>query len=291
MIKTLTSLLSLCLVTALSLKATAQDENSLLWKISGKGLQQPSYLFGTIHLMCPQDIKITETMQVAITASDQMVLELDMDEPGIMQEMMATSRMQDGTTIKSLLSEEDYQLLEKFLMDSLGMPLQSMASMKPMLLSTVVMLPVLECQPGSYELSLVSAAQKQNMEIFGLETVADQIAIFDAIPLTEQGAYLVESIRAYEKTAEETRNMIRLYQEENVSELYQMIHENMAEMEGGENTLLTDRNRKWIPSMEEMAQEKPTFFAVGAGHLGGPEGIIILLRKAGYKVEAVNETL
>ena len=65
----------------------------------------------------------------------------------------------------------------------------------------------------------------------------------------------------------------------------------MADVEAGENVLLTDRNREWIPSMEEMAQEKPTFFAVGAGHLGGPEGIIILLRKAGYKVEAVNETL
>jgi len=291
MIKTLTLLLCLCLSSVICQTATAQDENSLLWKISGKGLKQPSYLFGTIHLMCPQDIKITETMQAAITACDQMVLELDMDDPGIMREMMATSQMQDGTTIRSLLSEEDYQLLEDFLMDSLGMPLPAMASMKPMLLSTVVMLPVLECQPGSYELSLVSAAQEQDMEILGLETVADQAAIFDAIPLTEQGEYLVESIRTYEKTTEETREMIRLYQEENVNELYRLIHESMADVEAGEDALLTNRNRKWIPSMEEMAQENPTFFAVGAGHLGGPEGVITLLRKAGYQVEAVHETL
>lgn len=291
MIKTLTSLLYLYLVTALNLTATAQEDNSLLWKISGQGIDKPSYLFGTIHLMCPQDIKITDAMQAAIANSEQMVMELDMDEPGMMQNMMASSTMQDGTTLKSLMSDEDYQLLEKFMMDSIGAPLQPMATMKPMLLSTIVMLPVLKCQPGSYELSLVSAAQDQDIEILGLETVADQVAIFDAIPLEEQSDYLVKSIREYEKTAEETRNMIRLYREENVSQLYQIIHENMAEMEGGEDALLTDRNQKWIPMMEEMAAKKATFFAVGAGHLGGPEGVITLLRKAGYQVEAVHETL
>ena len=289
--RTLTYLLSLYLLTALSFPAQAQEDNSLLWKISGKGLDKPSYLFGTIHLMCPQDIKITDAMQAAIANAEQMVLELDMDEPGIMQNMMASAMMQDGTTLKSLLNEEDYQLLEKFMMDSLGMPLQAMATMKPMLLSTVVMLPVLKCQPGSYEMSLVNAAKEKEMEVHGLETVADQIAIFDAIPLEDQSDYLVKSIREYEETAEETRNMIRFYQEENVSELYQMIHESMAEMEGGEDALLTNRNRKWIPAMEAMAVEKATFFAVGAGHLGGPEGVIALLKKAGYKVEAVNETL
>lgn len=289
--RTLTYLLSLYLLTALSFSAQAQEDNSLLWKISGKGLDKPSYLFGTIHLMCPQDIKITDAMQAAIANAEQMVLELDMDEPGIMQNMMASAMMQDGTTLKSLLNEEDYQLLEKFMMDSLGMLLQAMATMKPMLLSTVVMLPILKCQPGSYEMSLVNAAKEKEMEVHGLETVADQIAIFDTIPLEDQSDYLVKSIREYEETAEETRNMIRFYQEENVSELYQMIHESMAEMEGGEDALLTNRNRKWIPAMEAMAVEKATFFAVGAGHLGGPEGVIALLKKAGYKVEAVNETL
>ena len=291
MAKTRISLLSLYLITIFAFPAQAQEDNSLLWKISGNGLEKPSYLFGTIHLMCPQDIKITEAMQAAIANSEQMVLELDMDEPGIMQEMMASSMMQDGTTLKSLLTKEDYQLLEQFMKDSLGMPLQAMATMKPMLLSTIVMLPVLKCQPGSYEMTLVNAAKEKEMEVHGLETVADQIAIFDAIPLKEQSDYLVKSIREYEETAEETRNMIRFYQEKKLSELYQMIHESMAEMEGGEDALLTDRNQKWIPQMEQMANDKPTFFAVGAGHLGGSNGVIQLLKQAGYRVEAMHKSL
>jgi hypothetical protein len=288
MLRLLTFVFTCCLLVNFS---HAQDANSLLWKISGKGLEQPSYLFGTIHLICPQDIRITESMQSAIATSEQLVLELDMDEPGIMQEMMSASMMQDGTTLRSLLSEEDYQFLEKFMQDSLGMPLQAVAGMKPMMLSTVTILPVLNCQPGSYEMSLVNAAKEQDIDVYGLETIADQIAIFDAIPLEDQSDYLVKSIREYDETVQETKNMIRLYQEENVSGLYQMIHESMAEIKGGEDALLTDRNRKWIPAIEEMAAEKPTFFAVGAGHLGGPEGVITLLKKAGYKVEAVNETL
>ncbi|MFP4096865.1 MAG: TraB/GumN family protein [Cyclobacteriaceae bacterium] len=284
---TLTLLSALTFLFSFINPAHAQKEKSLLWKISGKGLEKPSYLFGTIHLMCPQDIKITEAMQSAMSATEQLVLELDMDEPGIMQEMMSASMMKDGTTIKSLLSEEDYQLLENFMKDSLGMPLQSLAGMKPMLLSTVFMLPVLQCQPGSYEMSLVQAAKEHEMEVFGLETVADQIAVFDAIPLKEQSAYLVKSIKEYDQTKHEIKDMIRLYQTQDVDGLYKMINKSMAEMENAEDALLNDRNLKWLPQIEETAKEKPTFFAVGAGHLAGPQGVITLLRKAGYEVEAV----
>jgi len=125
----------------------------------------------------------------------------------------------------------------------------------------------------------------------GLETVEDQIAAFDAIPLEEQVAYLVESIREYDATVQEVQDMISDYQAQDISSLYQMINESMAEMEGGEDALLTDRNLRWIPQMEQMAKDKPTFFAVGAGHLGGPQGVIKLLQEAGYQVDTVPERL
>lgn len=226
-------------------------------------------------------------MQEALSASDQLVLELDMDEPGIMQEIMGASMMQDGTTLQSLLSEQDYQMVENFLKDSVSIPIQAMSTMKPMLMSSVVMLPILNCQPGSYEMKLVQAAAEQEMEVFGLEKVADQIAVFDAIPLKEQSAYLVKSIREYDQTVGEIESLLEKYRQQDIQKLYKLIHESMAEMEGAEKALLDDRNQKWLPQIEKMAKEKPTFFAVGAGHLAGPKGVISLLKKAGYQVEAV----
>ncbi len=277
--------LSLGILT--SLHTSAQDTKSLLWKISGNGLEKPSYLFGTIHLMCPDDIKITDAMQEGLQVTEQLVLELDMDEPGMMQEMMAASMMQDGTNLQSLLSENDYQLVEQYLKDSVGIPIQAVGTMKPILLSTVVMLPLLGCQPGSYEMKLVEAAKQNEMEIYGLENVGDQIAEFDAIPLDEQSDYLVKTIREYDQSVDEIESLLKNYEQQDIQNLYKLIHESMADMEGAEKALLEDRNKKWLPMMEEMAKEKPSFFAVGAGHLGGPQGVINLLKASGYKVEAV----
>ncbi|MEK6476442.1 TraB/GumN family protein [Catalinimonas sp. 4WD22] len=286
--KKLTQILSFIGLFALTAwNASAQNNKSLLWQISGKGLEKPSYLYGTIHLMCPGDIKITPKMQEALDASEQLVLELDMDEPGIMQEMMAASMMQDGTTLQSLLSEDDYNMVSEYLQDSVGVPMQAMSKMKPMLLSSVIMIPILDCQPGSYEMKLVQAAQQQEMEVYGLETIADQIAVFDAIPLKEQSDYLVKTIREYDESVDEIESMLNKYNQQDIQGLYQMVHDSMADMEGAEEALLDDRNQKWLPLIEEMAKEKASFFAVGAGHLGGPKGVIKLLKEAGYTVNAV----
>lgn len=268
----------------------AQDDNSLLWQIFGNGLAQPSYLFGTIHLMCPDDIQVTEAMESALKDSEKVVMEVDMDEPNIMMDMQKAAMMTDGTTLNDLLSEEEYQMVGNYLQDSLKIPIQALNTMKPLMLSMLTFLDVLDCQPGSYEMVLTQRAKSQEKEVLGLETIEDQTAVFDAIPLEEQSDYLVEAIEKYDETVAETESMIDAYQKGSVSELYDITHEAMKDMENAEKALLTDRNQKWIPTMEEMVKQQPTFFAVGAAHLGGTQGVIALLKEKGYTVEPINDT-
>jgi len=281
----------IALITALvplSTLVQAQDDNSLLWQISGNGMAQPSYLFGTIHLMCPDDIQVTEAMESALEKSEKVVMELDMDEPNIMMETQKAAMMTDGTTLNDLLSEEEYQMVGNYLQDSLKIPIQMLNTMKPLMLSTLTFLDVLDCQPGSYEMILAQRAKSQEKEVLGLESVEDQIAVFDAIPLEEQSDYLVEAIEKYDETVAETESMIEAYQTGSVTKLYNITHEAMQDMKDAEKVLLTDRNLKWIPKMEEMLKQQPTFFAVGAAHLGGPQGVIALLREQGYTVEPID---
>ena len=266
----------------------AQDDDALLWEISGNGLAQPSYLFGTIHLLCPDDIKITEAIKNAMSDAKQLVLELDLDEPGVMNAMQQAAMMTDGTTLNDLLSEEEYEKVGKYLQDSLSIPIQALNTMKPIMLSTLMYLDVLDCQPGSYEMNLTQLAQDQDKEVLGLEVVEDQVKAFDFIPLEEQSDYLVEAIEQYDKTISEISSMIEAYKNGQLSRLNDLTQESMKEMKGAEEALLTSRNQKWIPSIENMAKEQATFFAVGAGHLGGAQGVIALLREQGYTVEAIN---
>ena len=129
-------------------------------------------------------------------------------------------------------------------------------------------------------------AKAQGNEVEGLETVAEQMAMFDRFPYEDQADDIVEMISDMDKTRSIYRNLVDLYKEEDLNGLSEM----MDEYFNGPNEkdiLLIERNQKWIPMMESIAKKQPTFFGVGAGHLGGDLGVIALLKRAGYTVTPV----
>lgn len=271
----------------ISLYTNAQNlENSLLWKISGNGLSQPSYLFGTVHITC--DATLSTKVNTALDATKQLYLELDMDDPNMMKEMMGGMAMKDGATMTSLLSSEDYKLVEDFIKSKTGMPLKMLDSYKPFLVSAMLMPAMLDCKAQSIEQSLIDATKKQNEEIFGLETVQEQLDVFDAIPYKEQMEDLLASAKDnMANDRAEYKKMMELYNAQKLNELMAFMKSSKNKTASHDDVLLINRNKNWIPRIEKIAKEKPTLFGVGAGHLGGENGVIMLLRKKGYKVEAV----
>jgi uncharacterized protein YbaP (TraB family) len=268
-------------------RGQSASEKSMLWEISGKGLSKPSFLFGTIHAICAEDLVVTEAIRSRISASQQLYLELDMDDPGMFANMQQMMLMQDGTTLKSLLSEDEYKLVNTYFTDSLGMPLALLNTVKPFFLTSMMLPSVLNCQPASWETSLTQLAQAKGTEVKGLETVGEQLAFFDKIPYKDQAAMLVESLKDSGKSKEEFRAMVDLYKQGDIEGIQKLITDQSAGIGKYDQLLVTERNNHWVPVIRKAAGEKPTFFAVGAGHLGGTNGLIRLLRKAGYKVKPV----
>ena len=122
-------------------------------------------------------------------------------------------------------------------------------------------------------------ARSQNKTVDGLETAAYQMSMFDSIPYDVQARMLVASIQQNDQGADEDyRKMIDLYKAQDITAMGALITEEGDELANYEQLLLTNRNRNWIPVMANMMSKKATFFAVGAGHLGGSKGVIALLR-------------
>lgn len=267
--------------------ANAQQlENSLLWKISGNGLKAPSYLFGTVHLTC--DASLNKNVLSALDATQQLYLELDMDDPNMMTKMMGGMTMKDGVTMTSLLSKEDYKLVNDFVKTNTGMPLSMMDRYKPFLVSAMLMPKMADCPVQSIEQSLIDVTKKQNEETYGLETFAEQFEVFDAIPYKDQMDDLLKSAKdnmASDKA--EYDKMMAMYNAQDLNGLMKLMSESDNKTTSHTDVLLVNRNKNWIPKIEKTAKEKPTFFGVGAAHLGGDNGVIMLLRKKGYTVEAV----
>lgn len=268
--------------------ANAQKlDNALLWKITGPGLSQPSYLFGTIHITC--DATLDAKTKKALDDTKQMYLELDMDDPNMQAEMMGGFMMKDGATMSSLASAEDFALVDAFLTKNVGMSAKMMNTFKPALISAMLYPKMIDCPMQSFEMELMKVAVAQEEEILGLESVADQMDVFDAIPYKEQMDELVKTAKSgLEKDKMEFAKLLAVYNSKDLEAMHKMMDESDNKMYSKfEDVMLDNRNKRWIAVIIAAAKTKPTFFAVGAAHLGGDNGVIKLLRKAGYKVEAV----
>jgi uncharacterized protein len=267
--------------------AAIPTEKSLLWEISGKGLSQPSYLYGTIHAICPSQLKVPSTLRSRLPRTQQVYLELDLDDPNVLLQSVQRMQLPPGQTLQTLMKPTDYAKLRQFVQQRLRLNIDRIQTIKPLLLSGLFTAPLLNCQPISWEEQLIEMARGQRIEILGLETVDEQIAAVDKVPLQQQVKMLMDIINQFGKSQQQMRQLISLYNQQDIATLHRVITDPKEVSIKFDTIFLRDRNRRWIPRIANIAQRKPTFFAVGAGHLGGAEGVIALLRRAGYTVKPV----
>lgn len=281
----LSAILTLCLsVFAIN----AQElENSTLWKIEGQDLKQASYLFGTIHMTC--DASLDNDVLKALDETTQIVLEIDMDDPSLQAKMMGGMYMKDGKRISDFVSAEDYKLIDSMITKEVGMPLKMLENMKPFFLISMLYPKFLDCPMQSFEQELMKIAAEQNEEILGLETIEEQMQVFEDIPYEDQVADLLRTAKdnlAYDRAT--MKKMMEIYTSEDINAMVDLMNDDSySAVAQHQDKLLNNRNKNWIPKIENFIKDQPTFFGVGAGHLAGEFGVINLLRKAGYKVTAV----
>lgn len=269
-------------------------EKSLLWEVTGNGLEQASYVYGTIHLISKSDFFFTKATEEAMERSDRFTFEIDMedmDDMGKIMPLMMKAFMEGDTTLSDLLNEEEYQLVSEHF-KKLGLPLMLLERIKPMFLSALtgeeLMMPGKEGgSMVSYEFEIMKKAQAKKKPIEGLETMAFQMSLFDKIPYIDQAQMLVESIKAPADTTAKNQLdlLVQTYKNQDIEAMVSMMDDKESGMGKYEDILLNNRNKNWIPAMEKMMKEKATFFAVGAGHLAGENGVIRLLRSAGYQLK------
>ena len=283
--------LSILALTCLSiLSINAQElENSTLWKIEGNGLEHASYVFGTIHITC--DATIENDVKKALDETTQIVLEIDMDDPAMTSKMMGGMYMKDGQKISDLVSEEEFAIIDALITKEVGMPLKMVETIKPFFLIAMLYPKMIDCPMQSFEQELIKIAVEQEEEINGLETIEDQMQVFEDIPYKDQVADLLKTAKDNLASDKETfKKMLELYEAENISAIVDMMDDDEnSSLAQHQDKLLENRNKNWISKISDYSKEQPTFYGVGAGHLAGEFGVINLLKDAGYTVTAVME--
>lgn len=275
------------LLVLLSNPGASAQEKSLLWKISGNGLAKPSFLFGTMHIICSTDYVWTTAMKNALAKSEKVCFEMDMDDMSLLMKVAEGLKDESGKKLSDYFTEEQYARLRQYVKDTLKMSLASFEGMKPMALQMMMSSRVGPCEdPVSYEERIMATAAKDKKEILGLETAEEQLKAIDIIPIDSTISEVLAVLENKADDGQEYTAMIKAYKAQDITALQKMIND--AEGYGDYTaTLLDDRNQKWISRMAGMMGKSSVFFGVGAGHLGGDKGVINLLRKQGYTVVAV----
>lgn len=263
-------------------------ESSLLWKIEGKDLKEDSYLFGTMHLIEKEYFLFPPKLDKLVKKSEVLVMELD----GLPNQAEALSlvMLKEGTFFDYFTTEQTDSIFvwaknELHMTEDIFR--KTMSKMKPFVVVQMATQMHFMGKTESYEMTLQNIAEKQKIEIEGLETIEEQMAIFDNMSKDDQAEMVMEGIRNPEASYETTKRMEKIYIGQNVDSLYLMIKEEGGFIEENEANFLDNRNKNWVPKIEEIIKSKKAFIAVGAGHLGGPNGVIRLLQKEGYTLTPV----
>ena len=275
-------------IQAQTVKTAASS--GLLYQISGKNLKKPSYLFGTIHLICEKDMFPAEKLKSYINQTEQMMLELDLDDPAVMQKATKGLMLPDGKTMKEYLKPAEYAKVDELFKNYLGVSFDRFQTFKPVLASVLLLTSpkVIGCQPPSaYDAFLAQTAMTNKMPILGLETVEAEFAALDSLPFDKQVEALNKMAADPEKSFGDFKSMYRIYLTQNSDELYNLTVKEFKAEGISQEKLLDERNANWIPVIEKNIAIKPSFIGVGGGHLGGVKGVVNLLRAKGYKLTPI----
>jgi uncharacterized protein YbaP (TraB family) len=277
-------LLPLAYVTKAQTAEVRPPARSLLWRITGGKLKQPSYLFGTAHLICPDQYKWTNEMKGALDQCSTLCLEMNITDQAQLMQVMAS--MTDSVRkLQEWFAPAQYAKVARYFSDSLHTDLARYSNMKPIALVGVMEEKVLDCpKPVSYEYKLLEAAQQKKMKVTGLEDGAETIAITAHITPESVVAEMQALAEGKSDSKSLHRQILDAYSMQDIGVVAAIAREELKEKV---LPLLDNRNQDWVKKMPVKMQEGSVFFAVGAGHLAGPDGLIHLLREAGYVVEPV----
>lgn len=263
----------------------AQTQNSLLWEITGNNIKQPSYLFGTIHMICEEDYVMTPVIENSLKNAKLFFAEIDLSNMGEL--MVMQKELMAKEPLSKRLSAKKYEELKVLLKETIDADISEFEKLSDVGITSMVMMKMFSCDsPKMYEMELMKQAMEQGKKMGGLETIHQQLEVMKKSMSID---YLYEMLKKMkEENKNSTKKMVELYKKQDLNELERYMYEEGGVKPEQFEDLLTKRNKNWVEQIPELIQENSVFFAVGAGHLGGKNGVIALLKAKGYQVKPIN---
>jgi uncharacterized protein len=255
---------------------------SLLWKVTGRTGEAPSYLYGTIHLKDPRVFEWKDSVYNKIDLCRAFAGEIDLNAVNLSKaaELML---LPHGQTLHDRFTQVEYSMLQQAVKTCSGYDLSLFDNLKPIAL---IALCYLNNSSSGLEATvdelLYQKAATGGKKISGLESIEEQIALMDKIP----DSYVIEYFSNLSEQESEFEKLIRCYQRADLDSIWLLLQDEESGVMLNDE-LIRSRNYRMAERIVPLISQQSTFIAIGSGHLPGAEGVIALLRKEGYTIEPV----
>lgn len=267
----------------------------LLWKVSDA--DSSVYLLGSFHLLAKSDYPLSADVDRAFERSTALVFEVapdDLDDPGVTARMLALASSDPASTVARVVPADLKASLDARLV-ALGLPPDRMAAYEPWFVDTVMVTQLGQragyAPEDGLDRALMARAKASGKPVSGLETVADQLATLDGIPVAEQVASLRDFLQEGDSAQAKLDELHDAWRRGDAVVLERLTRTDMRDLTPiTYQRLDVDRNRAWVPQLERMlarGRGGDVLAVVGALHLLGDDGLVELLRARGYRVERI----
>ena len=286
--KTCRRLLALGLLGCLTAHA-----GSPVWAIHGD--HNTVYLAGSVHLLKANDAALPAGFDRAYAGSRTLVMELDLGKVDAMAAagwMMDHGTLPEGSNLRKAIGDERYRRVATEA-GRLGLPMEMADRFAPWVLGLQLMELQyaqlgFESQAG-VEQQLEHRAQTDGKPMTGLETLSEQLGVFEALSPEEQAKFLDLVVSELHDVGSDTQAVVSAWRAGDAAKLASLLGEEYKSFPALYRVLVTDRNRRWVPQIEGLLKEKDNYFVVvGALHLVGDGGVLDLMRRDGFKAEQLN---
>ena len=269
--------------------ATSQvEKNALLWEVKSKDGKSLSYLYGTMHLMDAKLFYFPKKLEKLLLKSDFLCMEIaNINDSDLSPDALFLTDESLSDYFNTEQMDSIYRWAEQSMLMNKEQFLTNFNKAKPFLLMQFLLQSSLPENSKSYEKEFENLAIKNKIATTGLESVTEQLNLFTSFNKKVQTEMVMSSLREEAEAKNSFEQMQQIYLTQNLDNLYTFMKKESDSPIANSRVFLENRNQNWIPQMEKMMENKSVFFAVGAAHLAGPEGVIELLIKKGYTLTPI----
>lgn len=268
--------------------AAAQSKRHMLWRVQSDSTVV--YVMGSVHMLPKSYYPLDTILERSLDSSEVLVLEINLDadvQMSTAQKLMSSAMLEDGQTLATVLDKRTYRQV-KSRMKALGLDVALFERFEPWMVALT--LAGLELKSTGFtgdlgvDVHFSERALAESREVQGLETVEDQLELFDSMPLETQQTFLRQTLDGRDATSSMLKRLAAAWRLGDVNTLEKLALGEMKTDTAFYQRMLVKRNQAWLPKIETFLNDgaRRYLVVVGAAHLLGPDGIIEMLRAKGY---------